>query len=79
MNDWPETNTSLILRIKDPQNALAWNELIAIYRPVIYRLARRKGYCTKMPKILSKVSSCPSPKPSIGGSMVKASRDFETG
>ncbi len=43
MNDWPETNTSLILRIKDPQNALAWNELIAIYRPVIYRLARRKG------------------------------------
>lgn len=43
MNDWPETNASLILRIKDPQNALAWNELMAIYRPVIYRLARRKG------------------------------------
>lgn len=43
MNDWPETNPSLILRIKDPQNAVAWNELIAIYRPVIYRLARRKG------------------------------------
>lgn len=43
MNDWPETNTSLFLRIKDPQNATAWNELLAIYRPVIYRLARRKG------------------------------------
>jgi RNA polymerase sigma-70 factor, ECF subfamily len=43
MSDWPETNTSLILRIKDPQNALAWNELMAIYRPVVYRLARRKG------------------------------------
>jgi RNA polymerase sigma-70 factor, ECF subfamily len=43
MNDWPETNPSLILRIKDPQNAIAWNELMAIYRPVIYRLARRKG------------------------------------
>jgi RNA polymerase sigma-70 factor, ECF subfamily len=43
MNDWPETNPSLILRIKDPQNALAWNELMAVYRPVIYRLARRKG------------------------------------
>lgn len=43
MNDWPETNASLILRIKDPQNAVAWNELMAIYRPVIYRLARRKG------------------------------------
>ncbi len=43
MSDWPETNESLILRVKDPQNALAWNELTAIYRPVIYRLARRKG------------------------------------
>jgi RNA polymerase sigma-70 factor, ECF subfamily len=43
MNDWPETNTSLILRIKDPQNAIAWNELMAIYRPVVFRLARRKG------------------------------------
>ena len=43
MGDWPETNPSLILRIKDPQNAVAWNELMAIYRPVIYRLARRKG------------------------------------
>ncbi len=43
MNDWPETNPSLILRIKDPQNAVAWNELMAIYRPVVYRLARRKG------------------------------------
>jgi RNA polymerase sigma-70 factor (ECF subfamily) len=43
MNDWPETNQSLILRIRDPQNAVAWSELMAIYRPVIYRLARRKG------------------------------------
>jgi RNA polymerase sigma-70 factor, ECF subfamily len=43
MSDWPETNESLILRVKNPQNAVAWNELTAIYRPVIYRLARRKG------------------------------------
>jgi hypothetical protein len=43
MSDWPDTNPSLILRIKDPQNAAAWNQLMAIYRPVIYRLARRKG------------------------------------
>ncbi len=43
MSDWPDTNPSLILQIKDPQNAAAWNQLMAIYRPVIYRLARRKG------------------------------------
>ncbi len=30
MNDWPETNASLILRIRDPQNVVAWNELMAI-------------------------------------------------
>ncbi|XZE20712.1 RNA polymerase sigma factor [Pirellulaceae bacterium SH449] len=43
MNEWPATNPSLILRIKDLQNAVAWNELMAIYRAVVYRLARRKG------------------------------------
>jgi RNA polymerase sigma-70 factor, ECF subfamily len=43
MNDWPETYPTLVLRIKDPQNAVAWDELIAIYRPVIYRLVRRKS------------------------------------
>jgi RNA polymerase sigma-70 factor (ECF subfamily) len=43
MNDWPETKSSLILRLRDPQNAVAWNELVSIYRPVIYRMARRKG------------------------------------
>lgn len=43
MNDWPETSESLILRVKDPADAVAWSAFLAIYRPVVYRLARSRG------------------------------------
>jgi len=43
MNDWPETSESLILRVKDPTDVAAWSAFLAIYRPVVYRLARSRG------------------------------------
>ena len=43
MSDWPETRESLILRARNPQDDAAWNELIAVYRPVVCRLARNRG------------------------------------
>ncbi|PQO38617.1 sigma-70 family RNA polymerase sigma factor [Blastopirellula marina] len=43
MSRWPETHESLICRVKDPHDELAWNQFMTIYRPVIYRLAREKG------------------------------------
>ena len=43
MNDWPETSESLILRTKDPADAAACALFLAIYRPVVYRLARSRG------------------------------------
>ena len=43
MSDWPETSESLILRVKDPQDMTAWRELVAVYRPVVYRMARGRG------------------------------------
>ena len=43
MNDWPETNESLILRVKNPEDAAAWSAFLAIYRPVVYRLALSRG------------------------------------
>lgn len=43
MSDWPETRESLILRVKDPQDETAWRELVLIYRPVVYRMARGRG------------------------------------
>lgn len=43
MSDWPETNHSLIRRVKDLRDQHAWSELMALYRPVVHRLARRNG------------------------------------
>jgi RNA polymerase sigma-70 factor (ECF subfamily) len=43
MNASPSTRYSLLLRIADPQNHAAWLEFVAIYEPLVYRLARRRG------------------------------------
>ena len=39
----PETRNSLILRLRDRQNAEAWREFVGIYEPLIYRIGRRRG------------------------------------
>jgi len=39
----PETRVSLILRLPNASDADAWNEFVAIYRPVVFSLARRGG------------------------------------
>jgi RNA polymerase sigma factor (sigma-70 family) len=39
----PETRASLLIRLKDQADDEAWFEFTEIYRPVIYRLACRKG------------------------------------
>jgi len=43
MGDFPETSHSLIARVKDLADAGAWSEFLGIYRPVVYRMARRRG------------------------------------
>ncbi|MFN0056656.1 MAG: RNA polymerase sigma factor [Planctomycetales bacterium] len=42
----PETRDSLLLRLKDREDDLAWSEFTEIYRPVVLRLARRRGWQT---------------------------------
>ncbi len=39
MHHWPETNESLILRVKDPADAASWSVFLSIYRPVVIRMA----------------------------------------
>jgi len=39
----PETRESLILRLPDARDVEAWDEFVAIYEPLVYRLARAKG------------------------------------
>ena len=43
MPEMPETRESLLVRVKDPRDYEAWSQFVAVYRPVIYRLARKRG------------------------------------
>lgn len=43
MVDSPQTRESLILRLPTASDAAAWQEFAAIYEPLIYRFARRRG------------------------------------
>jgi RNA polymerase sigma-70 factor, ECF subfamily len=43
MSEFPETRQSLIVRIQSPSDDEAWSEFVAIYWPVVYRLARKRG------------------------------------
>jgi RNA polymerase sigma factor (sigma-70 family) len=44
MTDSPATRQSLLVRLKDPKDGQAWAEFVAIYSPLIDRLARAKGF-----------------------------------
>lgn len=39
----PDTRHSLLLRLVDASDITAWEEFVALYEPLVYRLARRKG------------------------------------
>ena len=39
----PDTRDSLIVQVQNPANREAWECFSAIYRPVVYRLARTRG------------------------------------
>jgi RNA polymerase sigma factor (sigma-70 family) len=43
MHEAPATRMSLIVKLRDPTDASAWREFLALYEPLIYQLARRKG------------------------------------
>jgi RNA polymerase sigma-70 factor (ECF subfamily) len=44
MDESPATRQSLLVRLKDPEDVQAWIEFVAIYTPLINRLARAKGF-----------------------------------
>ncbi|MCA9214332.1 MAG: sigma-70 family RNA polymerase sigma factor [Planctomycetales bacterium] len=43
MSEFPETNYSLIDRVKDTGDGDSWLEFLEIYQPVVYRMARRRS------------------------------------
>lgn len=44
MSHVPDTRYSLLVKLRDVTDGPAWTEFLEIYRPVIHRLARRKGF-----------------------------------
>ncbi len=44
MDNAPKTRPSLLVRIRDPRNEQAWTEFLEMYEPLVYRLARKKGF-----------------------------------
>jgi RNA polymerase sigma-70 factor (ECF subfamily) len=44
MSESPSTRSSLLIRLRDPQDERAWAEFLEIYTPLVYRLARQKGF-----------------------------------
>ena len=39
----PETRASLILRLRDAADVAGWDELVAIYGPLVFGMAQRQG------------------------------------
>jgi RNA polymerase sigma-70 factor (ECF subfamily) len=43
MSDSPTTRPSLLVRLRDPGDRLAWAQFVEIYAPVVYGFARKHG------------------------------------
>lgn len=43
VHELPETRESLLIQLRDTENREWWYEFAAIYRPMVYRMARRRG------------------------------------
>lgn len=44
MDDTPLTRPSLLVRLRNFQDQQSWEEFYAVYRPLIYRMARNQGF-----------------------------------
>jgi len=43
MTNFPETRNSLLAQVRSAEEHEAWEQFVLLYRPVIYRMARRRG------------------------------------
>lgn len=43
MDDFPETQSRLLARVKDPADQDAWSEFCVTYRSIVVRMCRRRG------------------------------------
>jgi RNA polymerase sigma-70 factor (ECF subfamily) len=43
MTQLPTTRFTLLARLREPANQIAWEEFVAVYEPAVYGFARKKG------------------------------------
>ncbi len=43
VHEFPDTRNSLLLKLRDKGDCESWQQFVAVYRPVVYRMARRRG------------------------------------
>ncbi len=43
MTSLPDTRQSLLARIREPHDAQAWSDFVAVYEDAVYRYSRRRG------------------------------------
>jgi RNA polymerase sigma factor (sigma-70 family) len=43
MEPWPKTQPSLLVRIRDANDHLAWHRFVEVYAPPLYQYGRRQG------------------------------------
>ena len=43
MTEFPETRSTMLAKVRSPDDREAWEQFVLVYRPVIYRMARRRG------------------------------------
>src|SRR4051794_26432651 len=43
MAEIPATRASLLLRLRDPRDEIAWREFVELYTPLVYGYARKQG------------------------------------
>jgi RNA polymerase sigma factor (sigma-70 family) len=44
VDESPPTRLSLLVRLRDVRDAAAWEEFVEIYAPLVYAMARRRGF-----------------------------------
>ena len=67
MDERLATRHSLIVRLRDPADAAAWREFVALYEPLIRRWPGARGSRTPTPVTSARRCSGPSPARSIAG------------
>lgn len=43
MSESPTTGLSLLVRLRDTNNRMAWEQFVGLYVPLVYGFARKKG------------------------------------